>query len=75
MLLVFKCNECFIESKKKNGLMGQASMAPILRLMKIAIKDNIKKNKPKPQVNLFLTLIKKIKNKITKMELLFIGIS
>jgi hypothetical protein len=75
MLLVFKCNECFIESKKKNGFIGQASEAPILKLIKIAIKADIKKNNPKPQVNLFLKLINRIKTKITKTELLFIGIS
>ena len=75
MLLVFKCNECFIESKKKNGLIGQASEVPILKFMKIAIKADIKKSNPKPQVNLFLKLIRIIKTKITKTELLFIGIS
>jgi len=75
MLLVFKCNECFIESKKKNGFIGQASEVPILKLIKISIKADIKKNNPKPQVNLFLKLINRIKTKITKTELLFIGIS
>ena len=75
MLLVFISNECFIESRKKNGFIGQTSEAPILKLIKIAIKADIKKNNPKPQVNLFLKLINIIKTKITKTELLFIGIS
>ena len=54
MLFVFNCKEFFIESKKKNGLIVQESDVLKLKLIKIAIKLNIKKSIPKIQVNLFL---------------------
>ena len=73
MLFVFNCKEFFIESKKKNGLIVQESDVLKLKLIKIAIKLNIKKSIPKIQVNLFLQIINVINIKITKTELLLIG--
>ena len=64
-----------MESKKKKGFIVQAFEAPILKFVNIAIIAQAMKSSPKFQVNLFLKLSIAIKIRITKTELLFIGIS
>lgn len=75
MLFVFKPKECFIESKKKNGFITQASDAPILKFVNIAIIAQTINSKPKLHTNLFLKFNTTIKTIITNTELLFMGMS
>ncbi len=75
MLFVFNLNEYFMESKKKNGFIDQASEAPILKFVNIAIIAQTMNSKPKFHVNLFLKFSTVIKTIITNTELLFTGMS
>lgn len=74
-MFVFRFNECFIESKKKKGFIGQASEALILKLVNIAIRAQTMNSKPILHANLFLKFNTAIKIIITNTELLIIGIS